>query len=281
MTTPPSPNSSSTTTPLTELTSITHLLHLTHHRNKNQHRLAKWWKAFSILRRQVGKLVAEVEVLERCVKFSSSASTTTTATAGGLSGNVNAGKADGKRKKGEDGDWAGEGESKYLRAARETVEEHVEFMEVWVLPKCFLAFSNLVADNQYAALGLMLMATLARVRSVLRVLGNGKEKESGNESGDEEGKGDAREVLAAEPMVDARETDLGEVVGREEIVGIEGEDGGLVVKKIKKIKKKKRRERAEEEESDAGAETVPAPAKRPKKKRKKGDAFDDLFAGLI
>lgn len=138
-----------------------------------------------------------------------------------------------------------------------------------------------MADNQYAALGLMLMATLARVRSVLRVLGNGKEKESGNESGDEEGKGDAREVLAAEPMVDARETDLGEVVGREEIVGIEGEDGGLVVKKIKKIKKKKRRERAEEEESDAGAETVPAPAKRPKKKRKKGDAFDDLFAGLI
>ncbi|KAG4436962.1 hypothetical protein IFR05_007575, partial [Cadophora sp. M221] len=166
--------------------------------------------------------------------------------------------------------------SKYLRAARETVWERVEFMEVWVLPKCFFAFSNLVADNQYAALGLMLMATLARIRTVLR--GLGKEKEGGG--GDEEGGGDARETSGAEEVADTRETDLGEVVSREKIAEIKGDEGGV---EIQKFKKKKRRETLEDEERRAGAglEAVPMPAKRPKKKRKKGDTFDDLFAGLI
>lgn len=40
---------------------IQHLLHLTAHRNKNQHRIAKWWASFSILRRQLGKLIAALE----------------------------------------------------------------------------------------------------------------------------------------------------------------------------------------------------------------------------
>ncbi|KAE8450119.1 hypothetical protein EG329_006900 [Mollisiaceae sp. DMI_Dod_QoI] len=53
-----------------ELSSITQILHLTHHRNKNQHRLTKWWKQFSILRRNISKLLLEVENLETAEKFS-------------------------------------------------------------------------------------------------------------------------------------------------------------------------------------------------------------------
>jgi ribonuclease MRP protein subunit RMP1 len=40
---------------------VQQLLHLTAHRNKNQHRIAKWWSSFSILRRQLGRLVAQLE----------------------------------------------------------------------------------------------------------------------------------------------------------------------------------------------------------------------------
>ena len=43
------------------LKDIHNLLHLTFHRNKNQHHIAKWWKALALLRRQVGKLLAEAE----------------------------------------------------------------------------------------------------------------------------------------------------------------------------------------------------------------------------
>jgi ribonuclease MRP protein subunit RMP1 len=51
-------------TALPALKQVHALLHLTHHRNKNQHRLAKWWGALSMLRRNVDKLVLELEALE-------------------------------------------------------------------------------------------------------------------------------------------------------------------------------------------------------------------------
>lgn len=94
--------------PKDDLTSISHILYLTHHRNKNQHRLAKWYKAFSILRRQVAKLISELEALETASKFS-----------------VRGGK---KR----------EEESKYVKVAREKVEDRVVFMEDRVVESCFL-----------------------------------------------------------------------------------------------------------------------------------------------
>ncbi|KAF8457167.1 hypothetical protein BGX38DRAFT_1046140, partial [Terfezia claveryi] len=37
------------------------LLHLIFHRNKNQHRLSKWWKDLSLLRSNVRKLIVELE----------------------------------------------------------------------------------------------------------------------------------------------------------------------------------------------------------------------------
>jgi ribonuclease MRP protein subunit RMP1 len=93
--------------PKETLISVQQLLHLTHHRNKNQHRLSKWYKAFSILRHQVVKLIAELETLETAELYSSK----------------------GKR---------GEEESKYVTAAREKVEKRVKFLRAWVLEDCYL-----------------------------------------------------------------------------------------------------------------------------------------------
>jgi ribonuclease MRP protein subunit RMP1 len=99
-------------TPKESLLSIHQILHLTHHRNKNQHRLSKWYKPFSQLRRQVAKLVSELEALEIAETYSSSG---------------------GKGKKGR-----GEGENKYVIAAHEKVEARVRFLGEWVLGECFL-----------------------------------------------------------------------------------------------------------------------------------------------
>ena len=44
-----------------ELAEIQKLLSLAWHRNKNQHRRSRWWGEFGVLRRGVGRLMAEVE----------------------------------------------------------------------------------------------------------------------------------------------------------------------------------------------------------------------------
>ncbi len=87
--------------PLEELTSITQILHLTHHRNHNQHRLSKWYSSFSQLRRQVSKIITELEALNTAISFSST-------------------------------------ESKYVVAAREKVGDRAGFMMVHLLPKCYM-----------------------------------------------------------------------------------------------------------------------------------------------
>lgn len=87
-------------TALEELTSISLILAATNHRHKNQHRLAKWWKAFSVFRRNLSKLVSELEILS----------------------------ANEERF----------GENKKTVASREVVEGRAEFMIVWLVPKCYL-----------------------------------------------------------------------------------------------------------------------------------------------
>jgi ribonuclease MRP protein subunit RMP1 len=131
-----------------------------------------------------------------------------------------------------------------------------------------------VADNQYAAMGLMLMATLARVRKLILPL----KKEVEDEKGDSEG------VLGG--FVGQSELDLGEVVRRVEIEGgTWTETGGGEVEdecdgtEVKKPKNKKRRGTGEAPVLKGPVDSMST--KRPKKKRKKGDAFDDIFDSLI
>jgi len=41
------------------------ILHLVYHRNKNQHRLAKWWKWLSMLKRSVANLLMELQLHDK------------------------------------------------------------------------------------------------------------------------------------------------------------------------------------------------------------------------
>jgi hypothetical protein len=83
-----------------DLSSISIILSAAHHRNKNQHRIAKWWKSFCILRRNLDKLITELQKWEGEEKLV--------------------------------------GETKWTIASREVVEKRVNFMIEWVMPKSYV-----------------------------------------------------------------------------------------------------------------------------------------------
>lgn len=93
---------------LTSLTAVDELLTLANHRNKNQHRLAKWWKEFSQLRRHIGKLIYELSDPRLGLQFESVA----------------------PRKKKPKSDKAKE--------SRERVEQRVEFLGDVLIPECYM-----------------------------------------------------------------------------------------------------------------------------------------------
>ncbi|TGO09235.1 hypothetical protein BTUL_0174g00180 [Botrytis tulipae] len=230
------------------LLSLTHLLHLTHHRNKNQHRLSKWYISFGILRRQVSRLLS---IIPEHVMESSR------------------GKVKGKARERKE------------REERE-LQSLVKFVQEDVVPGCYLAFSQLVANNQYATLGLMLMGCLARLYKVLGALRVFTAEEIADQAG----------VVKETPQLNEAEIeeDMGEKIVRDVPVS-EMEDSQKVERKeeddtdIQKAKPKKRKQDGEvvEPKTSKLASSDSTLAKPPKKKRKKkgGDAIEDLFAGLI
>ncbi|KAI9718972.1 MAG: hypothetical protein M1812_003857 [Candelaria pacifica] len=129
------------------------ILHLLSHRNRNQHRVSKWWRWFSMLRRSVGKFLCELH------------------------------SSDGKRS-----------------IAR------LEYMREILIPKCHLAFSSVVADNQFSALGLVLLSSLARIS---KLIGSGRQVHTAKQPDPVNGSG-----LIADPLT-SRGQDLGEVVSRD------------------------------------------------------------------
>ncbi|KAI9746421.1 MAG: hypothetical protein M1818_000134 [Claussenomyces sp. TS43310] len=219
---------------LASLLAIRDLLHLAAHRNKNQHRLAKWWGPFSMLRRHVGKLVTLLEE------------------------NVD-------------------------REQKKEHEQKTKELAVWIedilVPRCYSPFSALVADNQYAALGLMLLATLARLNRVIacarsKEVGIGPDELPADKEGYNEGHVDTAE-------------DVGEVVIRESMQRtasgtILSSDNELEV--LPSIDLARNQARAAEALAEYGSllQVTGVPTERPRKKKvKKSDAFDELFGALI
>ncbi|CAD6448442.1 1a03f54e-24a4-4c90-8e0b-5be3022e8371 [Sclerotinia trifoliorum] len=242
----PTPNPHHTT-----LLTLHQILHLTHHRNKNQHRLSKWYKSFNILRRQITRLLALIP--EYVIESSRGKS-----------------KVKGKAKERKE------------REERE-LQDLIGFMRKDVVGGCYLAFSQLVADNQYATLGLMLMGCLARLYKILESLRVLTAEEIAAKTGTVN-----EEVKVNEPEIGE---DLGEKIVRDAPASkvVEGtkkeekkEEEDSEIKKSK-VKKRKQEGEALERKSSKLSSLDSTPAKPPKKKRKKkgGDAFDDLFDSLM
>jgi ribonuclease MRP protein subunit RMP1 len=150
------------------------------------------------------------------------------------------------------------------------------------------AFSAVVADNQYAALGLMLLGTLARLGKVL-----GVEIESQFQAAveGEDGAKVASETLGAESRKRLEEgvggdVDIGVVLRREEFR--RDAEGTKEVVIDTRTGSKKRPSVVESNadslipDSRTSVSTLASTIKPHKtRKRKKGDEFDELFSSLI
>jgi ribonuclease MRP protein subunit RMP1 len=218
----------------TELLQIFNILTLAYHRNKNQHRRSRWWKELSLLRRNLRRLL-----------------------------DTGAGEGEGKgavhrHAGGLRVGTAGKNEG--------GTEERVRFLRERLIPRCWVAFSGVVGDNQYAALGLMLLGTLGRLG---RVVGW---------EGDEQGMvevvdvrvdvGQAREMGRREDE-DVHAEDLGVPLLREEVMQTE---------EAQTKENEKKHVRSESEAVSVETDKLAAKKKPGKKHR---DAIDELFSSLI
>nr|POE56679.1 ribonuclease mrp protein subunit rmp1 [Quercus suber] len=113
----------------TNLQHLSAMLHLFHHRNKNQHRHSLWWRHFSVFRRQLNNLVKDTVQLN-ATPASHIART---------------------KKKFRD------------PQVQTRIRERLTFWQEVLVPRWQRAFSQTTADKRFAVLGLVLLAVLAEV----------------------------------------------------------------------------------------------------------------------
>ncbi|POS74142.1 hypothetical protein DHEL01_v207461 [Diaporthe helianthi] len=285
------------------LCTAAHLLDGFVHRNKNQHRGTRWWGPFDMLRRSVRKLVPDLEAAVQHAEYLSSSSSLSST---------------GPSKRRKTNNKGAVAANKHAKLER--VEVRAQWVHDVVAVKAYEAFTQLLADRQFAQLGLMLIGVLAQVEAAVAPFVRPVESEGGdgiNAAGpvpahQVKGAGIVAAKSGVVPQVeDARQKDdLGVAISRDELGDDDDErveDAGVLrprhsspppskhapirEKKPEKGESKgKKRSRAE----DAGSSRTAKPGnptrpdslkqeKKAKKKKKKngGDEFDDLFSSLV
>ncbi|KAK3692580.1 hypothetical protein B0T22DRAFT_447616 [Podospora appendiculata] len=111
------------------------LLERFHHRNKNQHRLSKWWAHADMLRRHLRKLAHALDA---------------------ASSDTGSSKKQTRCSR-----------RRPTRAELAALGARAAFLRRSVVPNAYDGFARLVADRQFAHLGLMLMGVLAQVDGAL------------------------------------------------------------------------------------------------------------------
>ncbi|KAF3064778.1 hypothetical protein GL218_01458 [Daldinia childiae] len=252
------------------------------HRNRNQHRRAVWWAPFGMLRRHVERVVDEL--LEAADAVAAAA------------------KSKNKKRRRDDDDDGGS------NVVERKVRGHVEWLRDILIPKCYLAFSQLTADNQFATLGVVLLSALAQVNAAcIHLVGEAAEVSHDETSISTVDKPVDSSVAVArikEPSV------LGakEPSSRPILTETSGERGGSVISRdeVARAEKLRRKNvmvgssdipsnakrghdhgndvRAVKKQQDTSSKTKTKESVKPAKKKKTkkgGDEFDDLFKGLF
>ncbi|KAF9871610.1 hypothetical protein CkaCkLH20_10808 [Colletotrichum karsti] len=227
------------------LSPLFHILDSFHHRNKNQHRVAHWWSQFGILRRAVTRLhdafVARLRTTQ-ALSFKK------------------------QRQK----------PSKARQTLDEDIAVRVKTLVDATIPSSFLTFTQLTADNQHAALGLVLLGVLASINSAIAPLVAHQ---------DEPGQTAPSTSVplagsANETKRDARPVDLGVAVPRDQLrLAINA--GSRPEPQAKDTKKPKKRKVTTLVDDVPTTKDNGKTEKKPKKKSKKGDEFSDLFSSLM
>ncbi|KAK4106722.1 hypothetical protein N658DRAFT_520207 [Parathielavia hyrcaniae] len=183
------------------------LLERFHHRNKNQHRIAKWWAQADMLRRHVRKMLGELEAAVEPAEKAARAK-------------------ERQRVKG-----TGKGKSQKLVEAvgeenmqAEVLRKRAGYLRWRLGPGAFLAFTQLSADRQFAHLGLMLLGVLAQVDKVIAPFAP-PQRETVDEETREQAAAAAEVAAGKDSAVGAdddtmmeTDTDMGVAVSRDEIM---------------------------------------------------------------
>ncbi|OQE07106.1 hypothetical protein PENVUL_c015G08543 [Penicillium vulpinum] len=148
-----------------------------------------------------------------------------------------------------------------LDLARSGVKSH---LATYIIPRCYIAFSTVVADNQFSTLGIVLLAALARLSKITGI----------------------SHQLKVQPVVTKSKTtpivakeDLGERIRRVDDapltrpVKVLQSDAKAPSKVPSKVTKEKK---PTENLTEDGVSNITL-----KKKKKKKNAIDDLFSGLF
>ncbi|KAK7902991.1 Ribonuclease MRP protein subunit rmp1 [Exophiala xenobiotica] len=244
--------------PSIKLPSMKTLLDQIWARNKNQHRTQPWWKLLGILRKAITELVI---LDDRQSQLRQQATGTGTGT----------GIVDAKtvRTRFE--------QEAQIRRERDVCSERIR--EVLV-PRCYVGFTGLVADKQFANLGVVLVGVLADVMSVVGPPTPSKEE---NTSTSAEGDG---EDVSTKMKMNGKPTSLTVTATSLRITGLQSgqlvermydsDDAGEVVERTKK-----------EDETQMPSDQTPRPrptststSTRPRPKSIDGTAADAHQSGL-
>ncbi|KAJ5237853.1 hypothetical protein N7489_007944 [Penicillium chrysogenum] len=144
-----------------------------------------------------------------------------------------------------------------LDFARSGVKSH---LATHVIPRCYIAFSTVVADNQFSALGVVLLAVLARLS---KITGISHQK---------------MEPATTKSRMTVAKEDLGERIRRIDNAPLAPVKISHADSKVSRVSKEKPTEKSAEytESTEDGVSKTTS-----KKKKKKKNAIDDLFSGLF
>ncbi|KAK8056595.1 hypothetical protein PG993_001822 [Apiospora rasikravindrae] len=241
-----------------------------HHRNKNQHRVATWWASFNMLRRHVTKWTDE---LDQQAKARPKKRKRTAAAAAAA--------------KNQGGDSSGPAEVRAL------------WLRDILMPKCYLSFSQLASDNQFAPLGLVLTGALAQLyNACVRFVGEAptetdeivvrlkaaaavpeatstslsaattvREKKATKDTTTTTPSSAAVPIRQAHTKID--DDDVGQVISRDSVRAVRVGAGEVTIKE-ERAEKVKRRKKASvfpvEEEEDLGDDVMAVSAEKKKRK---------------
>ncbi|OQO04536.1 hypothetical protein B0A48_09458 [Cryoendolithus antarcticus] len=255
-----------------ELTHFSSLLHLFHHRNKNQHRRSIWYRHFSIFHRQLTKLL-------NLYAMATASPTTHTERA--------------KHKA-------------RLPELQTRITQTLDFWQDVLVPKWAHAFAQLIADGQFAVLGMVLTGMLAGVCGTLGV--NARLEKAGVAIEEAEQAEMVKVLQTFEREIwDDEEVKHDAIVGKvpgpasKKPTGNDDDDFGVRLERVPSdavsalvpvtvrqsdgSNVEQRAPVASLQSSQGHVKSMKSDSPRPaiksiKKKRKRGDAIDDLFGGL-
>ncbi|KAI0115087.1 hypothetical protein F4814DRAFT_418227 [Daldinia grandis] len=256
------------------------------HRNRNQHRRAAWWAPFGMLRRHVERVVDELLEASNAVAVAAAAAASKSKSK--------------KRRRDDDDDDSNSG------GVERKVRGHVEWLRDVLIPKCYLAFSQLTADNQFAALGVVLLGALAQVNAACAHLVGAAAEISHDDVGvstaDKPVDGSDAAVPPQEPSVRGPK----DPPSRPILAETSGGHGGSVISRDEVARAEKLREKLRKKGVQVGSSDMPpshaqrgrdqgngskvvktkegvepTKTKKTKKPKKGGDEFDDLFKSLF